>query len=465
MKHFFLTILIAGFVFNLTGTHTTQAHFEYNYLQTLQNGSVQYRITLHYTRDCKPGSITFGDQLSFGIYDKTNGQLYQSVNATLTSRITTENCYKQCEEKVDYEQIVTLPVNDSGYFVTNQLCCRVSSTNLLENQNGQPDQGTTAFCFIPGKVVNNNAKFSIQSITSGLVKTDTIKYYLTDIENDSVSVEITSPNIGASLNINFPEPEKTFKNLAGVTYKSGYGSTFPLGNSTVFKIDQNTQQIMVRGALSGTYFIAFSIKEFRQGKLVGHTIWETVIYITTNVPSPNKFHLEAWPKIGPAAALHWTYCEQNIRYQIVERSTDSINFTPIDTISLNPRTYFDYSVVPNKKYFYKIRAAHYDGSFVISDTAAVQTWRLSINENVNNNALNILISPMPVSEICKISTVNTHIVSYTIIDHTGRVVFTEVLTGERDTIQLDCSGFPPGLYFISLTTPSGTQMSRKLIKL
>ncbi len=467
MKHILLILCITLLALNLSGTHTIKSHFEYTYLKTQPNGDMQYRIALHYGRSCEPGSILLKDSVYFGIYSRNTGKLYKSLNVPVKSREKEPNCYGQCVEKSIYEQIVDLKPDDYGYYVTNQMCCRIASSPLRTNQDGQPDLGTTTICTIPGKLSNNNAGFSIDHIIGNPSRTDTIPFFITDLDKDSIVIEIVQPKIGASISQNYPEPFINFVAPQGPqasNYTAGFSANFPLGTSSIFKLDQNKRNLIIQCPGTGEFFVAFEIREYRQGVLIAATTWETIVFVTNTISSTEKFHLNGWGDQIPSAIINWNICRKDVRFQTIEKSTDGINFNTIDSLGNTQGAYRDENVTWNTIYHYRVKAVQYNNNAIYSDTAIVQFWGMDIDETRVRNNMQVVISPMPVSGFCQVSSGETNISAYTIIDHAGRILYSQELPIETNAFNLDCSMFPAGIYFIQLRSSSGEQVYKKILK-
>jgi hypothetical protein len=467
MMKFIICLLITVFTINLYGTHATQAHFEYVYAGKNSNGDNKYLISLRYTRDCLDGK-EFADYTTFGIYLKSTGKLYTSVNVTWNSKTKGPDCLQKCREKATYEKLIELPVNQDGYYVTNEACCRISSTNLKENQSGHPDQGTTAYCYIPGTIINSNSNFSIGEIRVNPSRIDTIRLFTSDNDKDingknldSMVISIVPSRTGASLDVNQP-PADTNLNISDfVTYNSGFSNAFPLGNTSIFKLDQSGKNLIVKCTTSGTYFVAFEVTEFRNGVIVGKTNWETMVIVAPNVAA-GKFHVRGWTGLDPISKLQWFYCMNNVKYHIVEKSTDSVNYKVIDTLDPEENYYVDRDVTWKRIYHYRVRSVMHDGSVLNSDTAIVQFWGMGIGETSMEHKLSVY--PVPVSNICRVSIQGTSIKGYSIMDQTGRIIMNKTVEEGSNSFEIDCSEMSTGVYFIRCTTAENAVLNHKILK-
>jgi hypothetical protein len=456
----FLSLTV--FTLNIYGTHITQAHFEYAYTGKNANGDNKYQVILLCTRECKDGATEFPSSTTFGVYNKSTGKLYISVEVQGNSSLKGPDCLQQCREKIWYETIIVLPTNQDGYYVSNEACCRIPSTNLRNDQNGRPAQGTTSYCYIPGNISNSSPSFSIAEIRINPARTDTIKLVTNDREKDSIVVSLIQPRTGGSIDINQPAPGSNF-NISGlVEYNSGFSSVFPLGNSSVFKLDPSGKNLIVQCTTAGDYFVAFEITEFRNGIMVGKTSRETVVTVSPN-PLNGKHHVRGWGSLDfPIAMLQWYYCLNNAKYHIVEKSKDSVNYKVIDTLEPEEHYLVDNDVTWSRIYHYRVRSVLHDNSVVSSDTAIVKFWGMDINQQAVNRKL--VVYPVPVSNACAVSMPGAAIDSYTVSDHSGRIIENLALENDVNSFEIDCSLWAPGVYFIQCTSSDGIKMSQKMLK-
>jgi YVTN family beta-propeller protein len=71
--------------------------------------------------------------------------------------------------------------------------------------------------------------------------------------------------------------------------------------------------------------------------------------------------------------LSWTESSTNVNGYELYRSTDSVNFTQIATLSNTTNTYTDKNLTPNTKYYYKMKAYNKDGDSKYSNAVSAIT--------------------------------------------------------------------------------------------
>jgi hypothetical protein len=461
MKYIFFLLLFVSLTSKTMANHTTQAHFEYTFLSKQSDSSTRYKIILVYDRDCNSGSVVFADKMKLGVYYEGSGSLYTSMSIDISSRTKIATCYGQCQEEAIYEGYITLPAYNGNFLLVQEMCCRAMNTNVADDQNGMPYQGTSAFCSIPGMGRNSSAKVTQRGlIYTDPAQIDTLTFPLVDPDGDSIVVRLSQPHAGASLNENFPEPSSSFKPLKGLDYKSAYSAQFPFGNGSVFKIEKN--QLIVQCGLQGNYAVAFDILEYRKGVQISALTWEIVVCVTTGIPLSDKLVLHAWGEKGPRAVLQWSNCSWGINSQVIERSSDGNSFTSIANIPAYVGAHVDDDVSWNSTYYYRIKSV---GSSTVnySNVDTVRFWNTGIDKN--NIAEHITLSPVPVSGICQVKSGKEDIIACNVLDQMGRNIhFIPFETGQK-TFDIDCSFLIPGIYTVQLKTVNGMLVNKRIVKL
>jgi titin len=71
--------------------------------------------------------------------------------------------------------------------------------------------------------------------------------------------------------------------------------------------------------------------------------------------------------------LGWTDNSDNENSFKIERSTDGVNFSQIDTVGADVTTYNDTTVAESTTYWYRVRASNADGDSAYTNTASATT--------------------------------------------------------------------------------------------
>lgn len=149
--------------------------------------------------------------------------------------------------------------------------------------------------------------------------------------------------------------------------------------------------------------------------------------------------------------LEWaTSLEINTREFVVERSSDRMVFTPIDTVaaagsSNGPRNYFTVDASPLQGVsFYRLKMIDQDNSFSYSPIVLITITKSNL----------VTVFPNPVRDKLNVSLGNLKATSYILTDPVGRVVKKEAITSP--SFEIDLGGMSAGHYFLRLASAEGT---------
>ncbi|HWY10486.1 MAG TPA: hypothetical protein VN026_04120, partial [Bacteroidia bacterium] len=155
-KYFLLLLIVL--TSQLRATHIVGGEIYYDNL-----GGNKYKITLKVYRDCYNGQAQLDNPAIVNIFDK-NGILVDTMQIPMLSLnniapsinnpcITPPNTV--CVEEGIYEEIITLPPINGGYYIVYQRCCRNNAILNIVNPGGT---GTTYWEHIPGpEIVATNS--------------------------------------------------------------------------------------------------------------------------------------------------------------------------------------------------------------------------------------------------------------------------------------------------------------------
>gem|GEM_PF-4782723 len=166
------------------------------------------------------------------------------------------------------------------------------------------------------------------------------------------------------------------------------------------------------------------------------------------------------------AQLNWaTAGELNNSHFDVERSTNGANFTKVGEVQGNGTTLNNkaYTYTDEKAFaeqsvlYYRLRQVDYNGKFEYSPIVALSATPTTVTNTVN-------IYPVPATDAINISGLSSiGIASVTLVDAQGRVVSTQAVNS-ANTLRIDLTIVPAGIYYIRLTTAQGRIINKLITK-
>ncbi len=157
--------------------------------------------------------------------------------------------------------------------------------------------------------------------------------------------------------------------------------------------------------------------------------------------------------------LRWeTASEINNDFFTIERSIDGINFKPIEIIkgAGNSSKVLNYSTIDKEPEiginYYRLKQTDYDGKFEYSSI---------VNITQKGDLNTISIYPNPNNGNFTISTQNSQVIDYQIIDYSGKAI--KIGTINSLNSNLNISDLSPGIYFLLTTLNNNNTTSRKII--
>lgn len=163
-----------------------------------------------------------------------------------------------------------------------------------------------------------------------------------------------------------------------------------------------------------------------------------------------------------------TQSEVNNNYFVIERSTDSVNYTVIGNVmgsgnSNNQVNYVfnDNTVQPGEDYCYRISQYDFDGNFAFASVTCHQ-MALGLNDQERISDLQLKSFPNPVVNFFQLDWQDEiAFEKITLYDISGKLIFTSVLLLSETSI--DMSRYPTGNYIYRLEG-EGVIYSGKLVK-
>ncbi len=180
---------------------------------------------------------------------------------------------------------------------------------------------------------------------------------------------------------------------------------------------------------------------------------------SNGVVQPAFADVSATAENNISSLVSWTtVSEFHISNFIVERSTDSLNFTPLDTIAVQG-VGFHYSITDNQpagaKNFYRILMVDkYGNTKVISPVRAVVF--------VRNGVITLVPNPA-VSKVTLLLDVSFNAQSVSIFDMEGRKIYDATIGSGATYFPIATARFSSGVYVVKVTSANGQIKTVKLM--
>lgn len=320
--------LLGGIMPSLYASHLMGGEIRYQYAGT-SNGNALYHISVKVYRDCSGVSLPSSAMVNL---NSANGST--SLNLTLPlksiddaapacsfpNRCTSPSALLPGFQVGTYEGTVVFPSTQSDWVISYSAGARTSMNNLstagsmyleatLDNTNGVNSNSYTgpmpAFFISPSSTV-----VPLQTI---------------DPDGDSIVFERIAPLQAPS---------------TPVSYAPGYSATNPFTSSGTYTINQGNQTMTLQSSTVGKYALAYRIKEYRNGTMIGSHIREFATSVLQSTGGARTF-----PMLAATSKMEITVC-QNDRidtayFTMTDPSgTDSV-FTVTDTTGV-PQTGWTY---------------------------------------------------------------------------------------------------------------------------
>jgi hypothetical protein len=164
-------------------------------------------------------------------------------------------------------------------------------------------------------------------------------------------------------------------------------------------------------------------------------------------------------KVGNSALLQWTTADAfGIDHYTIEKSTDSIHFSPLDSLpaAANGRGTDNYqytdSHLDTGANYYRLLAVDRYGNF---------TWS-PIRKVAGPDSGNVIIYPNPVHRTYVFISTTTNARLIRLVDVSGRTVLQKSVRGNLNTLPLNT--LATGIYFVEVYTDTGTTVQKILIR-
>lgn len=152
-------------------------------------------------------------------------------------------------------------------------------------------------------------------------------------------------------------------------------------------------------------------------------------------------------KINQSVVLNWNVeNELNLKYYIVERSTDGVHFTKVGEVSgqsLSKYVFTDNNLPTSQAVYYRLRSVDIDGKTTINKVVSVR---------LNNNANPTIIFPNPVKDnlTIKLQKPLTENSVLKIRDIVGRLYVSKNINSLQNVFQYNVERLPAGRYIVTI---------------
>jgi gliding motility-associated-like protein len=268
---FVLFFFLIGLAAN--ATHIVGGEFTYEFI-----GNNQYRITFDLYRDCEKGSkeaIADDVNASFGIYNNDNDQWLDrfpliSTDATILPPDFNNSCITNapnvCLNRLRFRFTRTIPINNSGYLIVYQRCCRNTAQNINGTNGNQV--GATYFTTINPQFGFNNSAVPKSFPPQIICINNPLIYDASEIDADGDSLSYALCNAKDYDDIQNPAPTALQINkppYQDIPYQLGYSGGNPITSSPAISIDPKTGIMTGTPTQIGRFVVTLCCTEWRNG--------------------------------------------------------------------------------------------------------------------------------------------------------------------------------------------------------
>jgi hypothetical protein len=185
--------------------------------------------------------------------------------------------------------------------------------------------------------------------------------------------------------------------------------------------------------------------------------------IVVNTPAaPTNLQLVPMKvEVAGKMQLTWNDNSNNETGFVIQRSTDNISYTNIDSTGANVATFLDMGLPPNTVYYYRVYAYNVNGASLPSNTANATTTAISESVSVSER---ISVYPNPCSDHFVIeskSLVGNDPVEILVYNVLGRLVESKVFAANTQNV-ISMDTLSSGVYYVKIKV-GDELLTRKLI--
>lgn len=268
-----LTLLFLS-VNALFGKHLTGGEITYKYLGT-SSGKWRYEVNIVVFRDCNE-QVAFDKDITLTIWEKQGASQYSFYGSSLIKLGPVENvpitsynpCVSPpagiCYEKTVYTKEIQLPVNQTGYVLSWERCCR---NNTIVNLATPEIYGITYWATIPPQPNSSPVFESFPPTFLCLNDTFGFSHRAIDSDGDVIVYSLERPVTGAS--DSDPKPDTSgFPPFTLIPYSANFSQANPLGGTVPLTIDPNTGYLRAQPGRVGQFVFVVVAQEYRNGELL-----------------------------------------------------------------------------------------------------------------------------------------------------------------------------------------------------
>ena len=279
---------------------------------------------------------------------------------------------------------------------------------------------------------------------------------------------VTTPTV-LSLPVNYTLPgtvagTKYWIDITGNEFGilSGTGISFPYSNTPNPGVAQITKQLIYGGS-QATQLEAFDL-QFTLG--TPNPCNRSWVCESAGCATPVKFIYINAETENSATTINWaTASEINNNYFIVQKSTDGVHFTNIDTLAGagNSSTIRTYSYIDphsnNGTTYYRVEQVDYNKDFTFSDIVTVSS----------KNTLQVKIYPVPVKSGDDLTidfiSQGKQAITLSVTDVVGKTLAIYLKNAEKgaNAFTLPTAHLPQGIYLVELLSQNGEKTVQRIV--
>jgi gliding motility-associated-like protein len=258
-------------------THVVGGDFTYRWL----SGN-RFELTLKIYRDCLPGNAGFDQSIVIGIFDLVTHSRQDTLVMKLTGQDfvglsgPSASCNippEVCVEYAIYRDTIFIPDNPNGYYLIWERCCRNSTISNMQN----PLQtGMAFYAEMPDPALHNSSPQFSNDPLPFVCENQPLNYSFAamDPDGDVLVYELSTPLAGnTGLPNNMPVqailPTPLPAPYPPVSWAPGYSLANVCQSTPALSVNPVTGLMSVTVQNLGMYAMAVTVKEYRNGMLIG----------------------------------------------------------------------------------------------------------------------------------------------------------------------------------------------------